>query len=108
MRESLKRKATDAETVSLTYLLTFVFFLILTFYRAETQYISKYDIKLGILLLQVINVHTVIEKFSTLIPYLASKENVQLIDVEWGKELADVPVTSQLRVLTGMTFLLNV
>lgn len=57
---------------------------------------------------QVINVHNAMEKFLSLIPFLASNENIQLSEVEWGKEFADVPVTSQLRVLTGMKFLLNV
>ncbi|XP_048324968.2 CCA tRNA nucleotidyltransferase, mitochondrial isoform X2 [Ziziphus jujuba] len=64
LRESLKRKASDAETV--------------------------------------INVHNAMEKFLSLIPFLASNENIQLSEVEWGKEFADVPVTSQLRVLTGI------
>ncbi|KAF3452429.1 hypothetical protein FNV43_RR02862 [Rhamnella rubrinervis] len=49
----------------------------------------------------VMNVHNSIDKFLSLIPFLASNENVQLSDIEWGKQYADVPVTSQLRVLTG-------
>lgn len=48
------------------------------------------------------------EKFLSLIPFFALSENIQLSEIEWGKEFADVAVTAQLRVLTGMKFLLNV
>ncbi|XWS23374.1 hypothetical protein CRYUN_Cryun28dG0008200 [Craigia yunnanensis] len=62
-RDSLKRKASDAETV--------------------------------------INVHKSLEKFLSLIPSLLSNEEIKLIEVDWGREFVDVPVTSKLRVLTG-------
>ncbi|KAK9023715.1 hypothetical protein V6N11_003918 [Hibiscus sabdariffa] len=63
-RDSLKRKASDADTV--------------------------------------INVHKSLEKFLSLIPYILSNEDdVQITEVDWGKEFVDVPVTSKLRVLTG-------
>ncbi|KAJ7973923.1 CCA tRNA nucleotidyltransferase [Quillaja saponaria] len=62
-RESLKRKANDAE--------------------------------------MVIDIHRASQKFLDLIPYLASIENDQLIEVKWVKGLADVPVSSRLRVSTG-------
>ncbi|XWS24807.1 hypothetical protein CRYUN_Cryun27aG0016400 [Craigia yunnanensis] len=62
-RDSLKRKASDAETV--------------------------------------INVHKSLEKFLSLIPSLLSNEDIQLTEVDWGREFFDVPFTSKLRVLTG-------
>lgn len=62
-RDSLKRKASDAETV--------------------------------------INVHNSLEKFLSLIPSL-SNEDIQLTEIDWGKEYVDVPFTSKLRVLTGL------
>ncbi|XP_022718251.1 CCA tRNA nucleotidyltransferase, mitochondrial-like isoform X2 [Durio zibethinus] len=63
-RDSLKRKASDAETV--------------------------------------INVHKSLEKFLSLIPSLLSNEDIQLSEIDWGREIIDVPFTSKLRVLTGM------
>ncbi|XVE60770.1 hypothetical protein DITRI_Ditri05aG0154100 [Diplodiscus trichospermus] len=63
-RDSLKRKASDAETV--------------------------------------INIHKSLEKFLSLIPSLLLNEDNQLTEVDWGKEFVDVPVTSKLRVLTGL------
>ncbi|XP_039003191.1 tRNA nucleotidyltransferase cca2-like isoform X2 [Hibiscus syriacus] len=62
-RDSLKRKASDADTV--------------------------------------INIHKSLEKFLSLIPSLLSNGDVQITEVDWGKEFVDVPVTSKLRVLTG-------
>ncbi|GMI90740.1 hypothetical protein like AT1G22660 [Hibiscus trionum] len=62
-RDSLKRKASDADTV--------------------------------------INIHKSLEKFLSLIPSILSNEDVQITEVDWGKEFVDVPVTSKLRVLTG-------
>ncbi|XP_062172773.1 tRNA nucleotidyltransferase cca2 [Alnus glutinosa] len=62
-RESLKRKASDAETV--------------------------------------INVYSALDKFLSLIPFLASNGDIQLTEVDWGRGLDDVPHTSKLRVLTG-------
>ncbi|KAK8552401.1 hypothetical protein V6N13_120801 [Hibiscus sabdariffa] len=63
-RDSLKRKASDADTV--------------------------------------INIHKSLEKFLSLIPCILSNEDdVQITEVDWGKEFVDVPVTSKLRVLTG-------
>uniref|UniRef100_A0A2N9I770 Uncharacterized protein n=1 Tax=Fagus sylvatica TaxID=28930 RepID=A0A2N9I770_FAGSY len=61
-RESLKRKASDAETV--------------------------------------VNLHSALDKFLSLIPFLVSDGDIQLIEVDWGKGLDDVPLTSKLRVLT--------
>ncbi|XVE66833.1 hypothetical protein DITRI_Ditri08aG0111400 [Diplodiscus trichospermus] len=63
-RDSLKRKASDAETV--------------------------------------INIHKSLEKFLSLIPSLLLNEDNQLTEVDWGKEFIDVPVTSKLRVPTGL------
>ncbi|KAL0000921.1 hypothetical protein SO802_014702 [Lithocarpus litseifolius] len=63
-QESLKRKASDAETV--------------------------------------VNLHSALDKFLSLIPFLVSDGNIQPIEVNWGRGLDDVPLTSKLRVLTGM------
>ncbi|XP_030960076.1 tRNA nucleotidyltransferase cca2-like [Quercus lobata] len=63
-RESLKRKASDAETV--------------------------------------VNLHSALEKFLSLIPFLESDGDIELIEVDWGKGLDDVPLNSKLRVLTGL------
>lgn len=56
-------------------------------------------------LLQVINVHSALDKFLSLIPFLASNGDIQLTEVDWGRGLDDVPHTSKLRVLTGMVLL---
>ncbi|KAG6713589.1 hypothetical protein I3842_05G161000 [Carya illinoinensis] len=63
-RESLKRKASDSETV--------------------------------------INIHSAVDKFLSLIPFLVSDGDIELIEVDWGRGLDDVPPTSKLRVLTGL------
>ncbi|KAF7820081.1 putative CCA tRNA nucleotidyltransferase 2 isoform X1 [Senna tora] len=63
IRESLKRKAKDAE-------------MVLDFHRASCKLMS-------------------------LIPCLASNEDVSLVGADWIRELADVPESSRLRVLTG-------
>ncbi|KAL2949132.1 hypothetical protein AAZX31_20G161500 [Glycine max] len=63
IRESLKRKAKDAE--------------------------------------MVLNLHQASYKFLSLIPCLASSEDVQVVDHDWLRDLVDVPVTSRVRVLTG-------
>ncbi|KAB2083357.1 hypothetical protein ES319_A05G261000v1 [Gossypium barbadense] len=62
-RDSLKRKASDADTV--------------------------------------MNIHKSLEKFLYLITSLLSNEDIQLTEVDWGREFDDVPFTSKLRVLTG-------
>ncbi|PPS11746.1 hypothetical protein GOBAR_AA08891 [Gossypium barbadense] len=63
-RDSLKRKASDADTV--------------------------------------MNIHKSLEKFLYLITSLLSNEDIQLTEVDWGREFDDVPFTSKLRVLTGL------
>ncbi|GMY31397.1 tRNA nucleotidyltransferase cca2-like isoform X2 [Fagus crenata] len=50
----------------------------------------------------VINVHSALHKFLSLIPFLASDGDIQLIEVDWERGLDDVPLTSKLRVLTGL------
>uniref|UniRef100_A0A7N2M9M0 Poly A polymerase head domain-containing protein n=1 Tax=Quercus lobata TaxID=97700 RepID=A0A7N2M9M0_QUELO len=57
-QESLKRKASDAETV--------------------------------------VNLHSALDKFLSLIPFLVSDGNIQPIEVNWGRGLDDVPLTSKL------------
>jgi len=46
-----------------------------------------------------------LEKFLSLIPFLESDGDIELIEVDWGKGLDDVPLNSKLRVLTGMVFI---
>ncbi|XP_052487621.1 tRNA nucleotidyltransferase cca2 isoform X2 [Gossypium raimondii] len=50
---------------------------------------------------KVMNIHKSLEKFLSLIPSLLSNEDIQLTEVDWGREFDDVPFTSKLRVLTG-------
>ncbi|XP_038886744.1 tRNA nucleotidyltransferase cca2 [Benincasa hispida] len=49
----------------------------------------------------VVNVHQALEKFLSLIP-LVSKEEIQPNGLDWGVGCEDVPVTSRIRVLTGL------
>ncbi|CAI8604255.1 unnamed protein product [Vicia faba] len=63
IRESLKRKAKDAETV--------------------------------------LDLHRSSYKFLSLIPYLASGEDIQAADLDWMRDLIDVPTSSRARVITG-------
>ncbi|KAL5538639.1 hypothetical protein UlMin_042644 [Ulmus minor] len=49
----------------------------------------------------VIDIHNALEKFLSLIPFLVSNEEIQLSEVEWAGEFVDIPLSSQLRVLTG-------
>lgn len=44
------------------------------------------------------------DKFLSLIPFLVSDGDIELIEVDWGRGLDDVPPTSKLRVLTGVVF----
>jgi len=41
-----------------------------------------------------------------LFPCLASGEDVKVVDHDWMGDLVDVPVSSRVRVLTGIVFLL--
>ncbi|CAK7324841.1 unnamed protein product [Dovyalis caffra] len=50
----------------------------------------------------VTKIHRSLEKFLTLIPLLTSNEDTQHAEVDWGMELYDVPITSKLRVATGI------
>ncbi|XP_055833657.1 tRNA nucleotidyltransferase cca2 [Solanum dulcamara] len=50
----------------------------------------------------VISLHTVTKKFVTLIPLLVSKEDIQVLEVDWKSDTIEVPVASKLRILTGL------
>ncbi|CAN4119650.1 unnamed protein product [Withania somnifera] len=50
----------------------------------------------------VISLHTAVKKFVTLIPLLVSKENIQVLEVDWKRDTIEVPVASKLRILTGI------
>ncbi|KAJ8564751.1 hypothetical protein K7X08_001211 [Anisodus acutangulus] len=52
----------------------------------------------------VISLHTAAKKFVTLIPSLVSKEDNQAVDVDWKRDIIDVPIASKLRILTGLLF----
>lgn len=56
--------------------------------------------------IQVLDLHRVSYKFLSLIPYLASSEDIQVVEVDWMRDLIDVPVSSRARVLTGALFFL--
>uniref|UniRef100_A0A2N9EF08 Poly A polymerase head domain-containing protein n=1 Tax=Fagus sylvatica TaxID=28930 RepID=A0A2N9EF08_FAGSY len=45
----------------------------------------------------VVNVHSALHKFLSLIPFLSSDGDIQLIEVDWERGLDDVPLTSKLR-----------
>ncbi|MCD7467097.1 hypothetical protein HAX54_004309 [Datura stramonium] len=49
----------------------------------------------------VISLHTVTKKFVTLIPLLVSKEDIQVLEVDWKRDTIEVPIASKLRILTG-------
>ncbi|PNY03282.1 cca tRNA nucleotidyltransferase mitochondrial-like [Trifolium pratense] len=68
IRESIKRKAKDAEVV--------------------------------------LDLHRSSYKLLSLIPHLASGEDIQAVDLGWMRDLIDVPVSSRARVITGEVFLL--
>lgn len=61
---------------------------------------------LFIVKIQVLDLHRSSYKFLTLIPYLASGEDIQAADLEWMRDLIDVPASSRARVITGEVFLL--
>ncbi|THF96961.1 hypothetical protein TEA_003592 [Camellia sinensis var. sinensis] len=51
----------------------------------------------------VINVHNATKKFISLIPFITSdNEDIQIAEVDWGREILDVPVASKLRILAGL------
>ncbi|KAH0778068.1 hypothetical protein KY290_009479 [Solanum tuberosum] len=50
----------------------------------------------------VISLHTVTKKFVTLIPLLVSKEDIQVLEVDWKRDTIEVPIASKLRILTGL------
>ncbi|KAJ8551178.1 hypothetical protein K7X08_000548 [Anisodus acutangulus] len=50
----------------------------------------------------VISLHTVAKKFVTLIPLLVSKEDIQVLEVDWKRDTIEVPIASKLRILTGL------
>ncbi|KAK4359094.1 hypothetical protein RND71_021323 [Anisodus tanguticus] len=50
----------------------------------------------------VISLHTVAKKFATLIPLLVSKEDIQVLEVDWKRDTIEVPIASKLRILTGL------
>jgi hypothetical protein len=61
---------------------------------------------LFIVKIQVFNVHRSSYKFLLLIPYLVSGEDIQASNLDWMRDLIDVPVSSRARVITGEVFLL--
>ncbi|KAM3270391.1 hypothetical protein P3S67_029498 [Capsicum chacoense] len=50
----------------------------------------------------VISLHNAAKKFVTLIPSLVSNEDTQVLDVDWKRDIIDVPIDVKLRTLTGM------
>lgn len=56
--------------------------------------------------IQVLDLHRASYKFLSLIPYLASDEDIQAVELGWMRDLIDVPVSSRSRVITGEVFLL--
>ncbi|GMH00330.1 hypothetical protein Nepgr_002169 [Nepenthes gracilis] len=50
----------------------------------------------------VISIHHACNKFATLLPFITLGKDVQNAELEWGKVLIDVPVTSKLRIWAGL------
>lgn len=50
----------------------------------------------------VISLNNAAKKFVTLIPSLVSNEDTQVLDVDWKRDIIDVPIDVKLRTLTGM------
>ncbi|KAK6938538.1 Poly A polymerase, head domain [Dillenia turbinata] len=50
----------------------------------------------------VLNIHNAAEKFKSLIPCIAFPCDNQVSEVDFGREILDVPATSKLRVLAGL------
>lgn len=50
----------------------------------------------------VLSLHLAAEKFVSLIPLILSNEDVQILEVDWKREIIDVPVASKLRILAGL------
>jgi hypothetical protein len=57
--------------------------------------------------IQVLDLHRLSYKFLSLIPYLASGEDIQASNLDWARDF-DVPVSSRARVITGEEFMLLV
>uniref|UniRef100_A0A3Q7JKG0 Poly A polymerase head domain-containing protein n=2 Tax=Solanum lycopersicum TaxID=4081 RepID=A0A3Q7JKG0_SOLLC len=50
----------------------------------------------------VMSLHTVTRKFVTLISLLISKDDIQVLEVDWKRDTIEVPIASKLRILTGL------
>lgn len=50
---------------------------------------------------QVLSLHLAAEKFVSLIPLILSNEDIQILEVEWKREIIAVSVASKLRILAG-------
>nr|XP_025883914.1 LOW QUALITY PROTEIN: putative CCA tRNA nucleotidyltransferase 2 [Solanum lycopersicum] len=50
----------------------------------------------------VMSLHTVTRKFVTLISLLISKDDIQVLEVDWERDTIEVPIASKLRILTGL------
>ncbi|XP_027094747.1 tRNA nucleotidyltransferase cca2 isoform X2 [Coffea arabica] len=50
----------------------------------------------------VISLHIATKKFVSLIPFVVSKEDIQILEVDWKREIIDVPFASKLRILAGL------
>ncbi|XP_015056497.1 putative CCA tRNA nucleotidyltransferase 2 [Solanum pennellii] len=50
----------------------------------------------------VMSLHTVTKKFVTLISLLVSKDDIQVLEVDWKRDTIEVPIASKLRILTGL------
>ncbi|CAI9786946.1 unnamed protein product [Fraxinus pennsylvanica] len=50
----------------------------------------------------VLSLHFAAEKFVSLIPLILSNEDIQILVVDWKREIIDVPDASKLRILAGL------
>ncbi|KAI3794095.1 hypothetical protein L1987_36722 [Smallanthus sonchifolius] len=50
----------------------------------------------------IINLHNAVDKFSSLIPFMISSEDMNPVEVDWKSNMIDAPDSSRLRILFGL------
>nr|XP_043617412.1 tRNA nucleotidyltransferase cca2 isoform X2 [Erigeron canadensis]XP_043617413.1 tRNA nucleotidyltransferase cca2 isoform X2 [Erigeron canadensis] len=50
----------------------------------------------------VMRLHNAVEKFLSLIPFVMSSQDLQISELDWEKEIIDVPPSLKLRILLGL------
>ncbi|KAI3799019.1 hypothetical protein L1987_34307 [Smallanthus sonchifolius] len=50
----------------------------------------------------IIKLHNAVDKFSSLIPFMISSEDMNPVEVDWKSDMIDAPDSSRLRILLGL------